>query len=58
MGHNHADEDINKSKIKYEIERGKRWWNSALEGDAWNITAYKLLPDLYRYPFVVDDHVP
>ena len=21
MGHNHADEDINKSKIKYEIER-------------------------------------
>ena len=29
-----------------------------LEGDAKNIAAYELLPDLHRDPFVIGDHIP
>ena len=43
--YNHADDDINKSKeMKMERERGSRL--SLLEGDAQNIAAYELVPDL------------
>ena len=44
--------------MKYEIEEGKRQWDSALEGDAQNTTIYELLLDLCRDPFVVGYHVP
>ena len=58
MGYNYADENINNSEMKYEIEEGKRQWDSALEGDAQNTTIYELLLDLCRDPFVVGYHVP
>ena len=32
--------------------------DSALEGDAWNITTYELVPDLQGDLFVVGYHVP
>ena len=32
--------------------------NSALKGNAQNIVAYELLPDLHRDPFVIFDYVP
>ena len=44
--------------MQYEMERRRRQWNSALEGDAWNIATYELLPDLHKDPFVIGDHVP
>ena len=32
--------------------------DSALEGNAWNIATYELVPDLQGDPFVVGYHVP
>ena len=52
---NHADKNINKSRMKYKIKRW--WWDSASEGNAWNITIYKLLPYFCRDPFVIGYHV-
>ena len=39
-----------------EKERGSGL--SLLEGNAWNITTYELVPDLQEDPFVVGYHVP
>ena len=55
---NNADKNINKSKIKYKMERKGGGGTQPLEGDAWNITIYKLLLDLHRDPFIVGYHVP
>ena len=41
--------------MKMERERGSRL--SLLEGDAQNITAYELVPDLWEDPFVIDYHI-
>ena len=54
---NQADKSINKSEGEMEIER-KRQWTQPLEGDAQNIAAYTLIPDLCRDPFIVGYHVP
>ena len=43
--------------MEYEMKR-KRQWTQPSEGDAQNITTYKLVPDLQRDPFVIHDHVP
>ena len=40
------------------MERERGGGLSLSEGDAWNITTYELVPDLYRDPFVVGYHVP
>ena len=58
VGHNYADEDINKSKNGREMKKGKGNELSLLEGDTWNITTYELVPDLWGDPFVIDYHVP
>ena len=55
---NHADNDINKSNNEIEIEREKGSGLSLLEGDAQNITTYKLVPDLPGDSFVIGYHVP
>ena len=39
-----------------EEERGSGL--SLLEGDAWNITTYELVPDLQGDPFIIGYHVP
>ena len=39
-------------------QKKERQWDLALEGDAQNITAYELFPDLYIDSFVVGDHIP
>ena len=44
-GCNHADEDINKSEMKQNRKKGGGRL-SLFEGDAWNIAAYELVPDL------------
>ena len=46
VGCNHANDDINKSKNEMEIERKRAVDLAFLEGDTWNITTYKLVPDL------------
>ena len=56
--HNHADDDINKSKNEKEMEEERGSGLSLLEGDAWNITTYKLVPDLQGDPFIIGYHVP
>ena len=58
VGHNHADDDINKSENEMEIERERGSELSLLEGNAWNIATYKLVPDLQGDPFVVGYYVP
>ena len=58
MRHNHADKDINKSRMEYEMKRKGGGGTQPLEGNAQNITTYELLPDLCRDPFVIGDHVP
>ena len=45
QGHDHADEKMNKSRMKYEMRKWRQW-TQPLEGDAQNIAAYKLVPDL------------
>ena len=55
--HKHDDERINKFEIEYEMKR-KGWWTQPLEGNAQNIAAYKLVPDLQGDPFIVHNHVP
>ena len=39
-----------------EKERGSGL--SLLEGDAWNIATYELVPDLQGDPFIISYHVP
>ena len=56
--HNHADKNINKSGMKYEIERKGGSGTQPLESNAQNITTYELLPDLHRDPFVVGNYIP
>ena len=46
MGYNHADDDINKFNNEMKIERERGSGLSILEGNAWNITIYKLISDL------------
>ena len=46
MGHNYADKDINKSENGKKMEKKRGDELSHLEGDAWNIATYELLPDL------------
>ena len=59
VGHNHADDDINKFENEMEIGREKGAVDSAfLESDAWNITIYELLPDLQGDSFIVGYHIP
>ena len=36
----------------------ERQWTQPSEGDAWNITTYKLVPDLQGDPFVIGYQVP
>ena len=43
---NHADNDIDKSENVMEIERERVVDSAFLEGDAQNIAACKLVPDL------------
>ena len=54
---NHADDDINKSESEKKNEK-RDGGLSLLEGDARNITIYKLIPDLWGDPFVIGYHVP
>ena len=42
--------------MKMERERGSRL--SLLEGDAQNIAAYELVPDLWGDPFIIGYHIP
>ena len=56
--HNHADENINKSKSEKKIERKGGSGLSLLEGNARNIATYELVPDLQGDPFVIDYRVP
>ena len=58
VGCNHADNDINKSKNEMEIERERDSGLSLLEGNAWNIATYELVPDLQGDPFVIGYYVP
>ena len=58
VGCNHADNDINKSKNEMEIERERESGLSLLEGNAWNIATYELVPDLQGDPFVIGYYVP
>ena len=57
VGSNHANDDINKSKLN-EMERGRGSGLSLSKGNAQNIAAYKLIPDLQGDPFIVGYHVP
>ena len=56
--HNHADDDINKSENEKEMEEERGSGLSLLEGDAWNIATYELVPDLWGDPFIVGYHIP
>ena len=58
VGCNHANDDINKSKNEMKIERKRAVDLAFLEGDTWNITTYKLVPDLWGDSFVIGYHVP
>ena len=58
VGCNPADNDINKSKSRKEIERERGGGLSLLEGDSRNIAIYKLVQDLQEDPFVVGYLVP
>ena len=55
---NHADNDINKSENKKEMEEERDSGLSHLEGNAWSIAIYELVPDLQEDPFIVCYHVP
>ena len=46
VGHNHADNDINKSENEKKIEKKRGGGLSLLGGNAQNIATYKLVPDL------------
>ena len=57
VGHNHADDDINKSENEMKIGREKGAVDSAfLESDAWNIATYELVPDLQTSLLVTMSH--
>ena len=55
---NHANDDINKSKVKRKWDRKEAVESAFLEGSAWNIATYKLVPDLWGDPFVIGSHIP
>ena len=55
---NHADDNINKSKNEKEMEEERGSELSLLEGNAWNIATYELVPNLQGDPFIVGYHVP
>ena len=58
ISYNYADDDINKSKMKRKWERREVVDLAFLEGDAWNIATYELVPDLRGDPFIVGYHIP
>ena len=55
---NHAGDNINKSKNEKEMEEERGSELSLLEGNAWNIATYELVPNLRGDPFIVGYHVP
>ena len=55
---NHADNDIDKSENVMEIERERVVDSAFLEGDAQNIAACKLVPDLWGDSFIIGYHIP
>ena len=57
-GCNHADKDINKFENGKKIKRRGGDGLSLLEDDAWNITTYEPVPDLWGDSFIVGYHVP
>ena len=55
--HNHTDNNINKYKNEKEMGEKRGGGLSLLEGDAWNIATYKLVPDLWGDSFIVGYHI-